>query len=294
MLSTPIVTIQGAAAVRRYAVLPTKVQILTEDCNGDVSLWDVMAGTCSRRWKKAPAAKTGVYEELHKSFMSQQVAVPTWFTPSARSGSLEVTLEVQTCFNAEAYASDLAMTTSEEMRINLGERLLHAIFRKWAEAQPQPPHQEVDQTPELKFRELEQVPVCISDEGVVLIKTTAAQLPRAKADVVPLWVVQSVLHGHYAPRESLKLSFFLAPHPQEDLPQLPPGSNKLSAAKVLKLHKVIAYVEERLNVDQKLLPLRLVCNDKPLPPEMTLASVRTFVWKNGGEDMLIHYLAKQA
>ena len=40
--------LQGAAAVRRYAVLPTKVQILTEDCNGDVALWDVMRGEHGR------------------------------------------------------------------------------------------------------------------------------------------------------------------------------------------------------------------------------------------------------
>ena len=59
------------------------------------------------------------------------------------------------------------------------------------------------------------------------------------------------------------------------------------------MHKVAAYVANRLpNVDDPAAleqRLELLCNDKLLPMGMSLASVRAFVWKNGAEDVLVHY-----
>ena len=43
-----------------------------------------------------------------------------------------------------------------------------------------------------------------------------------------------MLYTHFAPREPLKLSFYLLPHPNSSLPALPPTSSKLSATKILK------------------------------------------------------------
>uniref|UniRef100_A0A7S4ESR5 WD repeat-containing protein 48 homolog n=1 Tax=Chrysotila carterae TaxID=13221 RepID=A0A7S4ESR5_CHRCT len=289
----PIARVAGSAAVRRFAVLPNKLHVLTEDTACETALWDVTRGVALRRWAKPNGAKRGKYDELHKELTRQQLAVPSWFSASARSGSLEITLDAQTSFNAEAYASDLGIECEEEVRLNLGERFLHAIFKDWAAAQPPQPAQEPDATPSLDFRPLNQVPVCLIEEGVVLAKCDAASLTRAKPEQLPFWITQSVLHGHFTPKESLKLSFFLAPHPDDNLPPLPPNASKLSAAKVLKLVKVLAYVEERLQMNGKGTPLQLVCNDKALPPEMTLATVRAFVWKTG-EEMLLHYRRSRA
>ena len=63
------------------------------------------------------------------------MAASSWFTASARSGALEISLDQQSCFNAEVYAADLGLETSAEpdLRLNLGERLLHALFHRWAE-----------------------------------------------------------------------------------------------------------------------------------------------------------------
>ena len=55
--------------------------------------------------------------------------------------------------------------------------------------------------------------------------------------------------------------------------------------KVLRMHKVAAYVANRLpNVDDPVAleqRLELLCNDKPLPMGMSLASVRAFVCTHG-------------
>ena len=205
---------------------------------------------------------------------------PALTTPWPVPGALEITLEPQSCFNSEVYAADLGLDCGAEadLRVNLGERLLHTLFRDWAEAQGRPPA--ADDPPPLPFRALEEVPLLVTEGAAVLLRTSAAKLTRAEPNAVPPWVSQAVLHSQWAPKEPLKLSFFLAPHPSDDLPALAAGSNKLSAPKVLRMHKVAAYVANRLpNVDDPAAleqRLELLCNDKPLPMGMSLASVRAF------------------
>jgi WD repeat-containing protein 48 len=210
---------------------------------------------------------------------------PALTTPRPVPGALEIALEPQSCFNSEVYAADLGLDCGAEvdLRVNLGERLLHALFRDWAEAQGRPPA--ADDPPPLPFRALQEVPLLVTEGAAVLLRTSAAKLTRAEPDAVPPWVSQAVLHSQWTPKEPLKLSFFLAPHPSDDLPALAAGSNKLSAPKVLRMHKVAAYVANRLpNVDDPAAleqRLELLCNDKPLPMGMSLASVRAFVCTHG-------------
>ena len=210
---------------------------------------------------------------------------PALTTPRPVPGALEIALEPQSCFNSEVYAADLGLDCGAEadLRVNLGERLLHALFRDWAEAQGRPPA--ADDPPPLPFRALQEVPLLVTEGAAVLLRTSAAKLTRAEPDAVPPWVSQAVLHSQWTPKEPLKLSFFLAPHPSDDLPALAAGSNKLSAPKVLRMHKVAAYVANRLpNVDDPAAleqRLELLCNDKPLPMGMSLASVRAFVCSHG-------------
>jgi len=59
-------------------------------------------------------------DELQREYAQQQLAVPSWFSLSSRSGALEVTLEPHSCFNAEAYASELGLSADAELRVNLG------------------------------------------------------------------------------------------------------------------------------------------------------------------------------
>ena len=128
----------------------------------------------------------------------------------------------------------------------------------------------------------------MTEGTAVLLRTTAAKLEKlrgAEPGAIPPWVSQAVLHGQFSPKEAMKLSFLLAPHPSDSMPALAAGSNKLCAPKVLRMQKVAAYIAHRLpNVDDPAAleqSLELLCNDKPLPMDMSLASVRTFVWKNG-------------
>ena len=65
---------------------------------------------------------------------------------------------------------------------------------------------------------------------------------------------------------------------------------------MLRAKKVVAYVTERIDPDGFLDPehprpeeyIDLYCQDRPVPPDMTLATVRAHVWKTGG-DVLLYY-----
>ena len=135
LLSSPHLVIPGAAGVHQYAVMPSKLQVLTEDTAGNAALWDIWRGEIASRHPKSAGAAKGPYEALLRAAQKQPVAASSWFTASARSGALEISLDQQSCFNAEVYAADLGLETAAEpdLRLNLGERLLHALFHRWAE-----------------------------------------------------------------------------------------------------------------------------------------------------------------
>ena len=315
-------------AARSHATLPSKVQALTESDDGEVALWDIPSASCVRREPPSPQGAPNRYDALLEELEQEKIAVPSWFTLSSRSGALEVTLEPSLCFNAEAYASDLRVTSDlrltppeSELRINLGERLLASLFHTWrlgalaevalSAATPPvppvgteaPPPQREEETlptftptftPTFAFADLPLHTVCVIDDGVVVLRCAADALPSVPPDDTPRWLLDTALFGRYEPRESLKISFVLEPHPSDacsrggKLPELRSNECRLSAPRALKLAKVLQYVDEKLGRAAHPNGFELSCADNVLRPDMSLGTARAFFWKQGG-DMLVHY-----
>ena len=66
---------------------------------------------------------------------------------------------------------------------------------------------------------------------------------------------------------------------------------------MLRARKILGYVAERIEPAQDpataMAPeeyLELYCNNQLIPPKMTLATIRTHIWRGGG-DVLLHYKA---
>lgn len=64
---------------------------------------------------------------------------------------------------------------------------------------------------------------------------------------------------------------------------------------MLRARKILGYVAERIEPAQDpatAMPaedyLELYCNNQLIPPKMTLATIRTHIWRGGG-DVLLHY-----
>ncbi|KAK1288123.1 hypothetical protein QJS10_CPB19g00624 [Acorus calamus] len=145
----------------------------------------------------------------------------------------------------------------------------------------------------------------------------------------PWWCLDSVLNGRIPLRENTKCSFFLQPCEGSPIQVLTQG--KLSAPRILRIQKVVNYVLEKLvdksplegsNSDgtfvsgvatsqsqlsmlgdgsfrsglkswQKLKPtIEILCNNQVLQPEMSLATVRAYIWKKP-EDLVLNYKVVQ-
>jgi hypothetical protein len=79
-------------------------------------------------------------------------------------------------------------------RLNLGERLLRALFATWREARA-PAHDAPDGAgepmPLLRGAELSRLRVRITDGAEVVLRCAASELARAPGDSVPHWVAQA-------------------------------------------------------------------------------------------------------
>ncbi|KAL8864345.1 MAG: hypothetical protein Q9198_009928, partial [Flavoplaca austrocitrina] len=95
-----------------------------------------------------------------------------------------------------------------------------------------------------------------------------------------------------------KVSFVLMPY-QDLLPSIASadGNSRLNANRMLRAKKICAYVTERIEPQPErpdphaLKPedyLELYCQDKLVPPNTTLATLRAYIWKTGG-DVLLYY-----
>lgn len=133
----------------------------------------------------------------------------------------------------------------------------------------------------------------------------------ADADIIekcaPQWLGDVLLLNTIPQKEPVKVSFVLNPWPDSGLPSLASsdGNTRLNANKMLRVKKILAYVAERIDPtledpenDPEKNPnamkpeeyLDLYCNEQLLPIDMTLATLRAYIWK-GGNDVVLHYKA---
>ncbi|MCO5554975.1 hypothetical protein L7F22_008515 [Adiantum nelumboides] len=135
---------------------------------------------------------------------------------------------------------------------------------------------------------------------------------------LPSWCLECLLHGRLPPRENTKCSFYLHPYQGSIAPVITQG--KLSAPRILRINKVINYVLERLVLERPpeessashsssqqhtvnggssrssmktwqlgMRPeIEIFCNQQLLRSEMSLATVRQYIWKKP-DDLYLYY-----
>ncbi|KAM3452069.1 hypothetical protein MY3296_004806 [Beauveria thailandica] len=123
------------------------------------------------------------------------------------------------------------------------------------------------------------------------------------ADIIeqkaPMWLGDLLLQNQVPFKEPVKISFVL--HPLDGLPAIATdGSSRLNANRMLRVKKILGYVAERIepppgpdddSADAQMDPaeyLELYCNEQLLEPTLTLATLRTHIWK-GGNDIVLYY-----
>ncbi|QKX58531.1 uncharacterized protein TRUGW13939_05655 [Talaromyces rugulosus] len=123
---------------------------------------------------------------------------------------------------------------------------------------------------------------------------------------VPHWLGELLLKNQIVAKEVVKVAFVLKPYedqlPPIAKPDVSPNSNssRLNANRMLRVKKVLAYVAERIDPVDPTDPdpnpmkpeeyLELYCQNILIPENMTLATIRTHIWRAGG-DMILYYKA---
>ncbi|KAJ7978062.1 WD repeat-containing protein [Quillaja saponaria] len=352
----PTYTIPGTPSIVQHEVLNNRRHVLTKDIGGSVKLWEITSGVVIEDYGK-------VSFEEKKEELFEMVSIPAWFTVDSRLGSLSVHLDTPQCFSAEMYSADLNIVGKpEDDKVNLALETLKGLLAHWLIKRRQRVGSQASANGDLLSgkdvanRSLTHSRVEV-DGG---IENDAMVYPPFEFSVVsppsiitegahggpwrkkitdfdgteddkdfPLWCLDCVLNNRLPPRENTKCSFYLHPCEGSTVQILTQG--KLSAPRILRIHKVINYVVEKMVLDkpldnlnsdgtfapglaggqlqhpaggdgsfrsglkpwQKLRPsIEILCNNQVLPPDMSLATVRAYIWKKS-DDLVLNYRVVQ-
>lgn len=347
----PSLSIEGTSAIVQHEILNNRRHVLTKDTAGTVKLWEITRGLVTENYGE-------VSFEKKKEELFEMVSVPAWFTVDTRLGSLSVHLDTPQCFSAEMYSADLSIAGKpEDDKVNLARETLKGLLAHWLTKRRQrfgsqsSVNGEVTSGKEMPMRTLTLSRV----EGDGSSENDSAVYPPFEFSVAsppsivtegsqggpwrkkitdldgtedekdfPWWVLDCVLNNRLPPRENNKCSFYLHPCEGANVQILTQG--KLSAPRILRVHKVVNYVIEKMVLDkpvdsltadgtiapsigggqipplvgdgsfrsglkpwQKLRPsIEILCNNQVLGPDMSLATVRAYIWKKP-EDLILNY-----
>ncbi|GFY92006.1 transducin/WD40 repeat-like superfamily protein [Actinidia rufa] len=285
----PSLTIPGTPGIVQHEILNNRRHVLTKDTTGSVKLWEITRGTVVEDYGE-------VSFEEKKEELFEMVSIPAWFTVDAKLGSLSVHLDTPQCFSAEMYSADLNIVGKpEDDKVNLARETLKGLLAHWltkgrqrfgshASSNGEVPsgkdisarggltlsRVEVDGNAEndsavyLPFEFSTTSPPSIITEGSQggpwRKKITCLDGTEDEKDF-PWWCLDCVLNNRLPPRENTKCSFYLHPCEGSTVQILTQG--KLSAPRILRIHKVINYVVEKMVLDK---PLDSLNSDGTLAP----------------------------
>ncbi|KAK8633794.1 hypothetical protein V6N13_014630 [Hibiscus sabdariffa] len=280
----PNFTIPGTPAIVQHEILNNRRHVLTKDAAGSVKLWEITRGVVTENYGQVSfdEKKEELLEMLRQLFIRfMHISIPAWFTVDTRLGSLSVHLETPQCFTAEMYSADLNISGKpEDDKVNLARETLKGLLAHWLSKRRQrhgsqasangdvlsgkdmaaqsTAHSriEVDGNaendsmvyPPFEFSTISP-PSIVTEEsqgGPWRKKITA--LDATEDEDFPSWVLDCVLNNRLPPRENPKCSFYLHPCEGSAVQILTQG--KLSAPRILRMHKVVNYVIEKLVLDK--------------------------------------------
>ncbi|GMY21159.1 WD repeat-containing protein 48-like, partial [Fagus crenata] len=342
----------NSCGIVQHEILNNRRHVLTKDTAGSVKLWEITRGIVVTDYGK-------VSFEEKKEELFEMVSIPACFTADTRLGSLSIHLDTPQCFSAEMYSADLNIAGKpEDDKVNLARETLKGLLAHWLAKRKQRfgsqpsangdllsgkdiSHRsithsriEIDSNaendsmvyPPFEFSTV--YPPSIITEGSHggpwRKKITDFDGTEDDKDF-PFWCLDCVLNNRLPPRENTKCSFYLHPCEGSTVQILTQG--KLSAPRILRIHKVINYVIEKMVLDkpldsvnhdgtfapglaggqlqhsvvgdgsfrsglkpwQKLRPsIEILCNNQVLAPDMSLATVRAYIWTKS-VDLVLNY-----
>ncbi|KAJ1995876.1 hypothetical protein GGI25_000247 [Coemansia spiralis] len=149
--SKPDETIQGQHGLHRHKILPNKRQVLAQDTQGRVSLWDIML--CKRIYEfpetneeaKNSSMFRGIsgkdFDSIEAHLSVNPESVNMWCQIDTRIGALTVRLDESRAWSAEVHVDEVDGITPEVIqamgdheRVNIGQWMVKRLFLNYARA----------------------------------------------------------------------------------------------------------------------------------------------------------------
>ncbi|KAH9754397.1 WD REPEATS REGION domain-containing protein [Citrus sinensis] len=271
----PNFTIPGIPGIVQHEILNNRRHVLTKDTAGSVKLWEITRGVVVEDYGKAS------FEEK-KEELFEMVSIPAWFTVDTRLGSLSVHLDTPQCFSAEMYSADLQIAGKpEDDKVNLARETLKGLLAHWLAKRKlrlgsqATVNGDVLSAKDISARSLTHSRVevdgnaendsvvyppfefsTISPPSIITEGSQGSPWRKKITDLdgteddkdFPWWCLDCVLNNRLPPRENTKCSFYLHPCEGSAVQILTQG--KLSAPRILRIHKVVNYVIEKMVFDK--------------------------------------------
>lgn len=310
----PLCVVPGLPGIIAHKIMNDRRHVLTCDTQGEYRIWDITRGVVTKSLGTVMDANIDEVAKKH----DKEVSVPSWFQVDIRLGSLSVRLEKSSVANAEIYAVDAGLDAdSEEIKVNIGEHALRALFLKWSEeykqriangeedpnSRPRSPQTNSQRNAALRAAELPQycmpghISIVVTEDQspVPILRRRVDSFDGTEQNRMPGWLVELLRDGKGQTKEQVKMSFKVSPTEGSGLPQL--NASTLNAPRVLRVKKVAVYIAKELKESQTTLvkegeDLDVLCNGQILPSAMSLATVKQFRWKSPGELSLEFRLKK--
>ncbi|KAI7730838.1 hypothetical protein M8C21_026173 [Ambrosia artemisiifolia] len=286
-------SINGIPGIVQHEILNNKRHVLTKDNAGSVKLWEITRGVVIEDYGQ-------VSFEKKKEELFEMVSIPSWFTADTRLGSLSIHLDTPQCFSAEMYSADLGIIEkAEDDKINLARETLKGLLAHWLAKKKHKVRSQSSANGEVASgRSITVSRREVDGNGE---NDTVVHPPFAFSTVSPPSIITegsqggpwrkkiTDLDGTEDEKEFPWCSFYL--HPCEGSAAQILTQGKLSAPRILRVHKVVNYVVEKMVLDK---PLDSLTSDghfgpgSVLSPDMSLATVRTYIWKKP-EDLVLNY-----
>lgn len=105
----PVETLQGKIGLIKHQLLPNRRHVLTLDTDGVIKLWDLVQAVELTSYPKGLEL-----EDVADNLRTFDV-VSNWCQVTTRSGELFITLDENSCFDAEMYAEEILPTIGQEV-----------------------------------------------------------------------------------------------------------------------------------------------------------------------------------
>ncbi|KAG2695320.1 hypothetical protein I3843_07G008700 [Carya illinoinensis] len=303
----PTLSIPGTPGIVQHEILNNRRNVLTKDTSGSVKLWEVTRGIVVEDYGKVSFEKKReeLFEMVNLARETLKGLLAHWLAKrKQRVGS-------------QPSANGDVLSGKDVSHRSIAHSRIEVDCNAENDAMVYPPFEFSTVSPPSIITEG-------SHGGPWRKKITDLNGTEDEKDF-PYWCLDCVLNNRLPPRENTKCSFYLHPCEGSAVQILTQG--KLSAPRILRIQKVINYVVEKMVLDkpsesvnpegtftpglvggqlthsvigdgsyrsgvkpwQKLKPsIEILCNNQVLSPDVSLATVRAYVWKKS-EDLVLNY-----